>query len=76
MMEIRKKFNEKPKESGMIMLQTIVFATIAVLIISALSSFTATTIRASRITFNREQAFQSAATAIAIGYKPDWQSDL
>jgi hypothetical protein len=49
---------------GMILVQTMVFAAITILIIGALSSFAATTIKAGRITFNREQAFQSAEAGI------------
>jgi len=49
---------------GMIIVQTIVFASVVVIIISALSSFAATNIRAGRITFNREQAFQVAEAGV------------
>ena len=56
-----KKIN---KESGMIIVQTIVFATIAIIIIGALSSWAATTVKAQKVAFNREQAFQSAEAGI------------
>jgi type II secretory pathway pseudopilin PulG len=59
-----KKKNQKNKNSGMILLQTIVFASIVVIMISALSSFAATTIKAGRVNFNREQAFQAAEAGI------------
>ena len=49
----------KNTNKGMIIVQTIVFAAIAMMIISALSSAMATTINAGRITYIREQAFQS-----------------
>lgn len=48
----------------MIIVQTMVFASIAVVVIAALSSYAATTIRAGRITYNREQAFQSAEAGV------------
>lgn len=48
----------------MIIIQTMVFAGIVVIILGALSSYAATTIRAGRIAFNREQAFQSAEAGV------------
>jgi len=57
-------YGKQNPNRGMIMLQTLVFSAIAVIIISALSSFTATSIKAGRITFNREQAFQAAEAGI------------
>lgn len=45
-------------------MQTLVFATIAIIIITAFASFTANSIRLSRVTYNREQAFQSAEAGI------------
>lgn len=61
---------EKPKlkviskNSGAIIVQTLVFAAIAVLMITAFASFAATSIKAARNTYNREQAFQSAEAGI------------
>ena len=52
------------KKRGMIILQTIVFAAVSIIIISALASLTATSLNASRATYNREQAFQSAEAGI------------
>lgn len=49
---------------GIILLQIIVFASVTVIIMSALASFAATTIKAGRTTFNREQAFQAAEAGI------------
>lgn len=57
---IRKKNNSR----GVIIVQTIVFAAVVVVIIGALSSWTATTIKAGRVAFNREQALQSAEAGI------------
>ncbi len=51
-------------KKGMIIIQTMVFAAIAIMIISALAGFTANSIRSGRITYNREQAFQSAEAGI------------
>lgn len=59
MIDIKKNIN-----SGMIIVQTMVFAAVAVMIIGALASATATTINAGRINYNREQAFQSAEAGI------------
>lgn len=58
---INKKINLK---RGMIIVQTMVFAAVVVIIIGALSSWAATTVKAGRIAFNREQAFQSAEAGI------------
>ena len=55
---------EKKNNHGMIIVQTLVFSAIAVIMIGALASWTATTIKAGRITFNREQAFQAAEAGI------------
>lgn len=52
------------KNRGVIIVQTIVFAAVAVTMIGALASFAAGSIRASRINFNREQAFQAAEAGI------------
>lgn len=52
------------KEKGIIVIQTLVFGVVTILIISALAGWAATTIKASRITFNREQALQSAEAGI------------
>ncbi|KKR43302.1 MAG: hypothetical protein UU10_C0006G0007 [Parcubacteria group bacterium GW2011_GWF1_40_6] len=52
------------KKSGVIIVQTMVFAAIVVIMIGALSSWAATTVKAGRIAFNREQAFQSAEAGI------------
>ena len=55
---------QKNKNQGMIMAQTIVFAAITVIIMGALGSWAATTIKVGRETFNREQAFQAAEAGI------------
>ncbi len=52
------------KTGGMIILQTLVFASITVILIGALSSWTASAVRAGRVAFNREQALQSAEAGI------------
>jgi len=52
------------KKRGMIIVQAIVFGAVVVTIISALASYAATTIKAGRAAFNREQAFQSAEAGI------------
>ena len=49
---------------GIIIIQTVVFAAVAVIIIGTLASFAATTIKGWRINFNREQAFQAAEAGI------------
>ena len=49
---------------GIIIIQTVVFAAVAVIIIGTLASFAATTIKGGRINFNREQAFQAAEAGI------------
>ena len=56
--------NKLSKKRGMIIIQTMVFSAIVIIIISALSAWAATTIRAGRIAFNREQAFESAEAGI------------
>jgi len=58
------KKNNKIKNSGAIIIQTVVFSAVAVIIITALAGFTATSIRLGRETFNREQAFQSAEAGV------------
>src|SRR3989344_1166653 len=52
------------KKEGMIIVQTMVFGAVTVMIIGALSSWAATSVKAGRIAFNREQAFQSAEAGI------------
>jgi hypothetical protein len=52
------------KNRGMVIVQTMVFATVAIIIIGALAGWTATTVKAQRIAFNREQAFQSSEAGI------------
>ena len=59
---IRKNF--KNLDRGMIIVQTMVFAAITITMIGALSAWAATTIKAGRINFNREQAFQAAEGGI------------
>lgn len=50
--------------TGMIIIQTIVFAAVAITIITALANFTATSLKLSRATYYKEQAFQSAEAGI------------
>lgn len=57
------KENQKTKR-GIIIIQTLVFAAIAVSIIGGLAGWTATTIKSGRINYNREQAFESAEAGI------------
>ena len=52
------------KNKGAIIVQTMVFAAVAIMIIGALASFTATSIRSGGEIYNREQAFQSAEAGI------------
>ncbi|MBY0376365.1 hypothetical protein K2P96_00070 [Patescibacteria group bacterium] len=52
------------KKSGMIIVQTMVFGAVSVMIIGALSSWAATSVKAGRVAYNREQAFQSADAGI------------
>ena len=59
-----KIIKKKDGDKGIIIVQTMVFAAIVVIIIGALSSFAATTIKAGRINFNREQALQAAEAGI------------
>ncbi|MBP6883958.1 MAG: hypothetical protein KBC06_01860 [Candidatus Pacebacteria bacterium] len=54
----------KEKNTGMIIVQTMVFGAIAVMIIGALSSWAATSVKAGRVAYNREQAFQSAEAGL------------
>ena len=56
--------NKTSCQEGMIIVQTMVFASIAVIIMGALAGYAATTIKAGRINFNREQAFQAAEAGI------------
>lgn len=51
-------------QRGIIILQVMIFGAIAIMMIAALSSWAATTIKAGRIAFNREQAFQAAEAGI------------
>ncbi len=60
----KKTYNIKRKEAGMLILQVMVFASVVIVMITALASWTATTIKAGRVAFNREQAFQSAEAGI------------
>ncbi len=64
MISQKSKKQEKRSNHGMIIVQTLVFSAIAVIMIGALSSWAAVTIKAGRITFNREQAFQAAEAGI------------
>jgi len=52
------------RSRGIVIVQAIVFSAVAVTMIGAFASFAATGIRASRINFNREQAFQAAEAGI------------
>jgi hypothetical protein len=54
------KIKKIKNNRGAIIIQTIVFASVSIIIITALASFTATSIKLGRETFNREQGFQSA----------------
>src|SRR3989339_1587199 len=56
--------NKTGKNKGIILVQTILFGVVAVVIMGALSGWAATTIKAGRIAFNREQAFQSSEAGI------------
>ncbi len=56
--------NKIQKNKGMLIIQMIVFSTIVVMIIGALSSWAATSVKMGRIAYNREQAFQSAEAGI------------
>ena len=58
------KSNKINKKSGTIIVQTMVFAAVVVMIIGALSGWAATTLKAERVAFSREQAFQSAEAGI------------
>ena len=57
------KINFKNKK-GMIIVQTLVFSAISVVIIGALASWTASAVKAGRISYNREQALQSAEAGV------------
>ncbi|MBU0998927.1 hypothetical protein KKG24_01270 [Patescibacteria group bacterium] len=52
------------KDGGMIIVQTMIFATVSIMIIGALAGWAATTVKTGRIAFNREQAFQSSEAGI------------
>lgn len=52
------------KNKGSLILQTLVFGSVAVLIINALASFAATSVKSSRLTHIKEQAFQSAEAGV------------
>jgi hypothetical protein len=54
----------KKKNKGVLLIQILVFSGVAITIIGALASWAATTIKAGRITFNREEALQSAEAGI------------
>ena len=59
-----KQKSTKTITKGVIILQVMVFAAIAIAIIAALASFTANSVNLGRVTYNREQAFQSAEAGI------------
>lgn len=61
---IKKEIKNFNKEKGVIIVQVLVFSSIVIIIIGALASWTAVTLKASRIAFNNEQAFQSAEAGI------------
>ncbi len=54
----------KKRKNGMIIIQTLIFSAVMVVIVGALSGWTATSVKAGRITFNREQALQAAEAGI------------
>ncbi len=56
--------NKIKLNKGIIILQVIVFGAIAIMMISALASWAAVSIKSGRISYNREQAFQSAEAGI------------
>lgn len=60
----REIYKKTETNKGIIILQVIVFAAVAITIISALASFTASSLKLSRATYVREQAFQSAEAGI------------
>lgn len=51
-------------KDGMLIIETLVFGSIIIIIITALSSWAAVSIKSGRLTINREQAFQSAEAGI------------
>ena len=59
----KKKFSIK-EEKGMLVIQMMVFAAVVVMVIGALSSFASISIKAGRIAYNREQAFQASEAGI------------
>lgn len=59
-----KKKNKIQKNGGMLIIQTMVFASIVVIMIGALSSWAAMAAKGGRSAFNREQAFQSAEAGV------------
>jgi hypothetical protein len=63
MRKLRKK-NYPGTNRGIMIIQVLVFAAVVITIIGALSGWAAVTIRASRIAFNREQAFQASEAGV------------
>ncbi len=59
-----KNFSSKNLKSGDILLQALIFGSIAIVIIGALTSWAAVNIKASRETVEREQAFQIAEAGV------------
>ncbi len=64
MIEEKIHLNKIKRNRGVIIVQTIVFSALMVIVIGALAGWAATTLKAGRETFNREQAFQSAEAGI------------
>lgn len=60
----KKAHMKKDVGRGMIIIQIIVFGAVAVVIIGAMSGWAATTVKAGRIAFNREQALQASEAGI------------
>ncbi len=56
--------NNISKNRGSLIVQTLVFGSIAILMINALASFAATSVKLSRLTYIKEQAFQSAEAGV------------
>jgi hypothetical protein len=64
-MMIKNNQNKKQgKNRGSLILQAMIFGSVAIVIINALASFAATSIKLSRFTHVREQAFQSAEAGV------------
>lgn len=62
---IKNNQNKKQvKNRGSLILQAMIFGSVAIVIINALASFAATSIKLSRLTHVREQAFQSAEAGV------------